>query len=209
MTKISKASFGGLYGTSGATFPDNTTAEISEGDMRTFGNHIQDSVMFIDDHFIDEDSFTSDSATKAPSQQSTKAYIASQLGTVGVSTTIAVSSAEILALNTTPKVLIAAPGAGKFIQVLYGYILLDFGGTAYTNETTEIEYATGQDIVGTITSFLNVGVDTIRNITATSSGTYAFSQVENSAVRYRATSADPTTGNGTISINLVYRIVTI
>lgn len=195
--------------TKNSRFADSTTGGISEADSRDMYEDVADSFVNKTDDILDEDDMASDSATKVPSQQSVKAFVASQLGAVGVSTTISISSAEILALNTTPKVLIAAPGAGKFIQVLYGYILLDFGGTAYSNTATEIEYATGEDIVGTITGFLNVGADTIRNITATTGGTYAFSQVENSAVRYRATSADPTTGNGTISINLVYRIVTI
>lgn len=75
MSKLSGTSFGNLYGTSGTTFPDNTTGEISEGDMRTFGKDIQDSFLNITDHLLDEDDMASNSATKVPSQQSVKAYV--------------------------------------------------------------------------------------------------------------------------------------
>jgi hypothetical protein len=43
--------------------------------MRQFKTDLKDSAMFLSDNFIDEDSFASDSATKAPSQQSVKAYV--------------------------------------------------------------------------------------------------------------------------------------
>lgn len=49
MAKIGKSTFAGLYGNSGTTFPDNTNGEISEGDMRAFGQHIVDSIAFVDD----------------------------------------------------------------------------------------------------------------------------------------------------------------
>lgn len=80
---MDKATFEALYGTSGTVFPDNTTGDISEGDLRGFGQAIKDSFLSTSDNFIDEDSFASDSATKAPSQQSTKAFILAQLGSIG------------------------------------------------------------------------------------------------------------------------------
>jgi len=39
-----KSEFETLYGTSGTVFPDNTTGEISESDVRAFGQDIADSV---------------------------------------------------------------------------------------------------------------------------------------------------------------------
>lgn len=43
MSQLSTSSYKNLYGTSGTEFPDNTTQEISEGDMRTFGENTADS----------------------------------------------------------------------------------------------------------------------------------------------------------------------
>lgn len=167
--------------TKNSRYADNTTGAITAANSRDMFEDAADSFAF-----------------------------AADVASVGLlSSTTAISSAEILALNTTPKVLIAAPGAGKYIQVLHGHIFLDFA-SAYSNTTTEIEYATGRDIIATITGFLNVGVDTLYNFAAGGpTGPFAWSEYENSAVRYRATSADPTGGTSTISINLIYRIVTI
>jgi len=45
--------------------------------------------------------------------------------------TVAVSSGEIKALNAAPKELIAAPGAGKYIDFLGAVIALDYGTVTY------------------------------------------------------------------------------
>lgn len=43
MAQLDDNAFKALYGASGTTFPDNTTGQISEGDMRDFGRDISDS----------------------------------------------------------------------------------------------------------------------------------------------------------------------
>jgi hypothetical protein len=43
MSQLTRTQWEALYGTSGSVFPDNTTGEISEGDMRTFGKNLSDS----------------------------------------------------------------------------------------------------------------------------------------------------------------------
>lgn len=43
MAQLTVAQWKALYGNTGTVFPDNTTAEISEGDMRTFGENAGDS----------------------------------------------------------------------------------------------------------------------------------------------------------------------
>lgn len=76
MAQLTKAAFLSKWS---SLFADNSTREISEEDLRNFRLDISESFLSIEDNFIDEDDFSSDSATKAPSQQSTKAYIASQI----------------------------------------------------------------------------------------------------------------------------------
>jgi len=49
MSQLGSTSFGNLYGSSGTTFPDNTTGQISEGDMRQFGQDIRDSYLNVKD----------------------------------------------------------------------------------------------------------------------------------------------------------------
>lgn len=79
MAQRTKADF---KATKDSRFADNTTGQITEGDSRDMYEDVADSSMFIEDNFIDEDDFSSDSATKAPSQQSVKAYINSGAGAV-------------------------------------------------------------------------------------------------------------------------------
>jgi hypothetical protein len=70
-----------------AVFKDNTTEDIGANDMRALGLDTKDSAMFLQDNFIDEDSFATDSATKSPSQQSVKSYVAAQLLSGGINDT--------------------------------------------------------------------------------------------------------------------------
>lgn len=80
MAQLSKTAFLSKWAT---LFADNTTGEISEQDVRDFRQDVSDSFLSISDNFIDEDSFATNSATAAPSQQSTKAYV-DGLSAVGV-----------------------------------------------------------------------------------------------------------------------------
>lgn len=45
MSQLTRTAYKNLYGTSGTTFPDNTTGQISEGDLRTFGEDSSDSFL--------------------------------------------------------------------------------------------------------------------------------------------------------------------
>lgn len=49
MAQRTRTQYKALYGTSGTVFPDNTTAEISEGDVRAFGEDGADSIPFTAD----------------------------------------------------------------------------------------------------------------------------------------------------------------
>jgi hypothetical protein len=45
MAQYSRTNYEALYGTGGANFPDNTTEQISEATMRTFGKDTSDSFL--------------------------------------------------------------------------------------------------------------------------------------------------------------------
>ena len=69
---------------SGAVKIDENSIGVTAGTLTVTGNltgSVTGQVSDISNHLLDEDNFASDSATKAPSQQSTKAYIASQIST--------------------------------------------------------------------------------------------------------------------------------
>ena len=59
---------------------ENTITKVNGGTLTLTGN-VTGQVSDISNHLLDEDNFATDSATKAPSQQSVKAYIATQIAT--------------------------------------------------------------------------------------------------------------------------------
>lgn len=65
------------------------------------------------------------------------------------------SSSEILALNSTPITLVAAPGSGKAVQVLAISMKHNFSGSAYVVAgVLEIKHAGGTNLVPPSTSLL-------------------------------------------------------
>lgn len=74
MTQLSKSAYISKYGSTGTDLPDNNTGDIDAEIAREWGQNNADSLMFLDENFVDEDDMASNSATKAPSQQSVKAY---------------------------------------------------------------------------------------------------------------------------------------
>lgn len=61
--------------------------------------------------------------------------------------TVTLSSADILALNTTPITLVAAPGAGKYLVPHAIVVWVGYGTTPYTvSDDLSIRYVTGDDI---------------------------------------------------------------
>lgn len=51
MSQLSKATFETTYQNVSGTFADNTTRQITEGDMRQFADDIADSTLFLDDAY--------------------------------------------------------------------------------------------------------------------------------------------------------------
>lgn len=126
-------------------------------------------------------------------------------------TTISISSAELKALFTTPKILLAAPGAGK-VNVLerlvfsYTHGGTDYAGTGnmtirYTGTTTNILESVMDHIAGATSKLFQVSSK------ATTS--YSVPLISNQSIELTNATADYTLGNGTVKIFLKYRIVTL
>lgn len=126
------------------------------------------------------------------------------------SKTVAVSSAEILASNT-PKTIIAAPGSGKFIQVLGIEVSFDYGGVTYTgggtgyffrynNAGTEIN-TVGFSVAHTADRIMRCAIEDDTFGQATSS-------IENKPITI-STSVNYATGNGTFKVFISYRVITL
>ena len=126
----------------------------------------------------------------------------------GIDTLVAhveVTSAELLALNTTSKTLIAAPGASKVIDIISIDQYLDAGNTVY-DFGNNLEVKIGATVFGTLTSqSANFATDLVSKI-ETGGTTKVIDQ--NTAVTLN-TAANPTQGNGVMYFNIFYRILTV
>jgi len=122
---------------------------------------------------------------------------------------ISLSSAEILALFTTPKQLVAAPGANKAVFPLFISMSLVFVSVAYaTNVQLQVK-------AGSSTLYLNSLV--LPNASdyfargaalpvAASGGGFDFI---NAPLVLAVGSGNPTAGNGTLKVRVIYEVVDI
>jgi len=205
MTQYSKAAFLTAFNT---LFADNTTRDISEADLRTFNLDIKDSTMFLTDNFIDEDSFASDSATKAPSQQSVKAYVDATGGGNIIKATVTVSSAQLLTLGTVPVTIIAAPGANKYLSIINITASYNYGTTAYDYSAGESAYFyIGANWTGYQIAYTSMNAIADFNKQLNHGSTSEFTILTNASLTLGTqASTDPTTGDGDLDVVVYYSI---
>jgi len=117
---------------------------------------------------------------------------------------------EIISLRTTKQLLIAAPGANKYIVVEKVLGFNDFNTAAFDNgtDTLNVEYDSGQLIVQWPQTFIESAADLYQEAAKNAADTPI--NILNEAVYLRTSSADPTLGNAgsLIYIKLFYRIIT-
>tara|TARA_R110001606_G_C15370445_1_gene649473 strand:- start:1897 stop:2406 length:510 start_codon:yes stop_codon:yes gene_type:complete len=116
------------------------------------------------------------------------------------------TTAELLNSFVTPIILVPAQGANKVI-VPYGTVVYksDFNTQAFNFTNATLQYDSVElNTVGT--AILNTGSDYVglSNITPG-----AASVAGNNNLLFKATTGNPTQGDGTLTINLQYRIVEI
>jgi hypothetical protein len=127
---------------------------------------------------------------------------------------VTVSSAEILALNTTAKELVPAPGADRVLEFISATIKHN-AGTAYVEadapDDCYIRYSGGQACSADIdsTNFLDQTDDEIRIIpfsVSTMAITVDLEALKNTALQLYNPDSNLTTGTGTLDIRVTYRI---
>ena len=124
--------------------------------------------------------------------------------------TATINSAAILTSNTTPILLIAAAGAGKGIVMLGSTTITSTYGTATyaTNTTMQIYTDTASDVQLQFQTILN---NTATRTTmgsvqaATSAGDTQI--IANKGIYIKTDNGNPTTGDGTITVNYQYIII--
>lgn len=128
---------------------------------------------------------------------------------------VTLSSAQLLALKTTPISLLAAPGAGKAIDVISITLRYVFGTTAYTLNagTFKIFYGTTANahaLVADQSALLtNTATKTIVGLpTLVVAADSDANSLNNAIFAGNDGGANYTLGDGTVNVTLVYSIVT-
>jgi hypothetical protein len=128
------------------------------------------------------------------------------------------TNAQIKALHGTPVQVVAAPGLGKYVQILHAVMTLNYGGNnAFVNTGGSqifLYFGTTQQIVGSLGLSQIVATSSQVDFTyAASNLGFASTSAVNLAVNFWNASATEISGNAandnTMSYNVVYRIVTI
>jgi len=132
----------------------------------------------------------------------------SLVGTIQYATRT-LTSAEILALATTPITLIAAPGVGKAIFVKNVYSRINYNTTAYSDNILYLNINGATDNVGELNAFLKSTITKFSKFNIFSDflpSTTSTGFLENSALKI-SSNTNPTTGNSTIDLLVEYQIL--
>jgi hypothetical protein len=130
---------------------------------------------------------------------------------------VALSSAQLLALNASPVTIVAAPGAGQMLVVLGVAANLAFGTTPYTISSGNVVLFIGTidegDIANATAGFfrnLLVNAGNIAGVDGPFAGlTDDPDFLANQPIIIGSTETDPTLGDGTLSLTVLYAVVTL
>ncbi|MGB0367934.1 MAG: hypothetical protein ACPGD8_00930 [Flavobacteriales bacterium] len=121
-------------------------------------------------------------------------------------TVIDLSSAEILALGSTPKTVVPAPGSGKLLQVLNATVKYTYVTATYTGGTM-LRVGTNISQDAYICQALDATVSTIRTFTTPIHTTAGYvGSAENTAIEIDTTST-ASTGDGTAKVWVRYQVI--
>jgi hypothetical protein len=132
--------------------------------------------------------------------------------------TVELSNADLKALRATPKVLVAAAGADKMIELVSAVLILDYGSEALTESADNlvIEYASsGVDATAAIetTSFIDATADTIALVLPTGIAGAAATNLVNDGLHLKNTGDGEFGGNAsnntTMTVKVTYRVHTV
>jgi hypothetical protein len=119
---------------------------------------------------------------------------------------VTLTTAQILALNTTPITLIPAPGASQVLILQGVYGINVFNSVAYVSAALEFRYTNGSGTkLAELTSGFVQSASTA--LAAVNVAVAQMTPVANAPLVAFVGTANPTTGNGSIKLRLYYKLV--
>lgn len=122
------------------------------------------------------------------------------------STTVTISSAQLLSSFTTPIQLVPAQGAGNVIIPVQIVMSLTFGGTGYTGNTTTQIQLNGTN-VASVSGFIGNTSNTFINLDLPQVALGSASG--NVPLNFTTQTGNPSAGNGTLKVFVLYRLITL
>lgn len=132
-------------------------------------------------------------------------------GTVTYAAEIKITTAQILALNSTPITIVAAPGASKYIEVVSASANMTYVSAAYATNTTLQLINTGADVPQVTNTTILIST-TSKNTKFIDGQTPTAGQTQiitNTALQVKVGTGNPTAGDSDITVYVLYRIITI
>ncbi|MEE4113328.1 MAG: hypothetical protein V2I40_10975 [Desulfobacteraceae bacterium] len=132
--------------------------------------------------------------------------------------TVEITNSQLKALRATPKVLVAAAGADKMIELVSAVLILDYGSEALTESADNliIEYASsGVDATAAIetTSFIDATADAIALVLPTGIAGAAATNLVNDGLHLKNSGDGEFGGNAsndtTMTVKVTYRVHTV
>ena len=118
---------------------------------------------------------------------------------------LAISSADVLQLNSTPLTIVPAQGAGTAIEVISASVKMVYNSAAYATNTDLQLMASGGSInLARDTGVLFSTSDKIRSFALTEGDI-----IENTALVVTTRTGNPTTGDSDITVYVTYRVTTL
>ena len=153
------------------------------------------------------------SANDNSTKIATTAYVdaATEAATIIYEATTTIISAEVLNLYTTPKVISITVGAGQYVEVISASATMTFNTTAYATNTT-LELMCVGATVAQLQNFEFLKSTLTKNTTFTfgSAPTAGQTQlIDGANLQVRVANGNPTAGDSSIKVKVLFRIVTI
>ena len=122
---------------------------------------------------------------------------------------VSLTSANILTLNnSTPFVIIAAPGAGKLINVVSVFYVFNFVTTPYSSVSLRAALdSSGFTVATGLSNLLNASATTSARPNISGGGLTTSSLANNSLGLF--TTLAPTGGDGTLDVYVTYNVITL
>lgn len=124
------------------------------------------------------------------------------------SATLTIPTASVLTLNASPLTIVAAPGSGKYIEVISATSQITYVAAAYATNTTLQLICNGADVAQVQDTAILISTVTkntkFQQVTAATAGQTQI--IANTALQVKVATGNPVTGDSDITVTVIYAI---